>query len=244
MFLSQKEIGISDKAVFKSIINTMKNRINEVKITEGIINTKINEEAMDKLDYIRIEGTELRNIDFLKHFKNLKELSIIDVSGLEDIMGLAYLTQLKTLSFESVYLKDLSPIDLCTNIEDLEYCLGEGNETYEDIDFSFLYRLPNLKSLDLSECGIKDISFLSSCVNLEEISLAENPINSTYPLTQLKKLKVIEVENCGLSEIDGIEEFAENECLEKFFACDNNFSADKIDYYKNELSRLEVAEFE
>lgn len=244
MFLSQKEMGISDKAVFKSIINIMKNRVKGVKITEGILNVKINEEAMDKLDYLRIENAELKNLDFLKHFRNLDELSLVDVSGLENIAGVGYLSRVKSLYLDSTCVNDISPVEMCTEIENFEYCLYEEEEADEQMDYSFLYRLPNLKTLDLSECGIKNISFLSSCANLEEVSLSDNPIQSIYPLAKLEKLKMIEVERCGLTEIEGVDDFAENKCLEQFFADGNKFSSDKIDYYKSRFSGLENAEFE
>lgn len=60
----------------------------------------------------------------------------------------------------------------------------------------FLGDILSVTKLDLSHCGINDISELAAFKNLVELDLSFNTVQSLEPLTQLKKLKQIDAQQC------------------------------------------------
>ena len=64
----------------------------------------------------------------------------------------------------------------------------------------FLGDILSVTKLDLSHCGINDISELAAFKNLVELDLSFNTVQSLEPLTQLKKLKRLTLNNVSASD--------------------------------------------
>ena len=81
-------------------------------------------------------------------------------SGIADLTGLEYATNLEWLEFRSNQISDVSP----------------------------LAGLTNLQELSLRENQISDVSPLAALTNLERLWLSQNPISDTSPLANLPNL--------------------------------------------------------
>lgn len=121
--------------------------------------------------------------------KNL-EAAVRDALGklAGEEITVAELANLTTLSAESSDITDLSGIEYCIDLNELDLF----NNKISDI--SPLSSLTNLTVLKINMNRISDISALSSLTNLSWLNLNDNLINNISPL----------VENSGFSEGDTV----------------------------------------
>jgi len=120
----------------------------------------------------------------------LANLTALDASasGITDLSGLEYCTNLDWLALRGNQISDISVLAGLTNLQVL--WLGHNNIS----DISPLAGLTNLESLSLWDNNISDISPLAGLTNLWELYLGDNNISSISPL----------VANSGLGEGDTV----------------------------------------
>lgn len=180
-----------------------------------------------RLDYKEgeLNVDKLQLIDSLPspgfHIKNYKTISL---NGLEHCTNLVYLA----LANESI--TNLGPL---SNLIKLEFLNLNQNYTIEDIspiynllnlktliiysnpikDISGLGNLTNLTYLDILGTPISDISSLASLVNLETLYFdgagTETSFNSIEPLSNLTKLRYLDIADRGITDIRPLKNLTE-----------------------------------
>ncbi len=150
-------------------------------------------------------------------------------SGIEDLSGLQYCTNLTDLDLYSNQISDISPLG---NLTKLEYLSLESNQISDVLP---LANLTALTDLDLSRNHIGDMSPLGDLSNLQYLYLRENQISGISPLANLTDLIEILlysnqisdisplVDNLGLGEGDSVS------------LGDNPLSSDSINTYIPQL---------
>jgi len=144
----------------------------------------------------------------------------------QGVLTPAKLAEVESLDLNGIPLESLSGIEYCTNLQylDLSGC-GIGDE-----NLKYVCSLPSLKKLLLHGNGITnitdltglDLTFLvlsdnsitnlwpiSGMTNLQELYLSGNPLsgNGTLkPLEGLASLNVLDIENCGVTDLTSLEE--------------------------------------
>lgn len=113
--------------------------------------------------------------------------------------GKTFKSDVTKLDLSGCSITDLSPLAVCTSLEELD--LG-GNYIR---DISTLLDLPKLRVLDLSSNMISDIRPLMSMTTLEHLNLADNKITSVTALSELKQLKELVLSS---NELDGTQGLA------------------------------------
>ena len=177
----------------------------------------------------------------LKKLKNLKVFQLAEHSNV-DLDCLANLP-LQMLSLPKCFIKDITAI---SNIKSLKILSLHGNQI-ENLEP--LSNLKNLQILNLSFNNIRDVSPLNKLENLKIVHLVENPVKNWNSITSLnepgRNTKVIKnVESSMLAQ----------EYLVRFFSkrlysnvSDSEFlqlTAGNAQYYRNNLSKNERAEFD
>ena len=107
------------------------------------------------------------------------------------------LLALTTLEAPSQQIRDLTGLELATNLEKLDLL---GNEV---ADVSPLRDLPRLSDLGLGGNRVADLTPLSSMVGLRNLWLTDNPISDLSPLRQLRQLQSLFVGGAdhGISDV-------------------------------------------
>lgn len=133
--------------------------------------------------------TDLTGLEFAT---NLTSLRLTD-GGIEDLSPLSGLTGLKRLVLINHNIVDLSSL---SGLEYLEVLTLASNDL---VDISQLSDLTSLTHLDLQDNRIVDISVLRHLTNLQVLHLGGNEIEDISPLTELTNLKRVNVGNNPLS---------------------------------------------
>ncbi|MFC1981325.1 leucine-rich repeat domain-containing protein [Chloroflexota bacterium] len=158
------------------------------------------------------------------HASDLKSLTKLEdiYSGISDITGLEYCTNLTKLTLSGNEISDLSPLSRLTNLQwlwlssnqisdisalsrltDLQTLNLSSNRTS---DLAPLSRLTNLQWLGFNHNGISDISALGRLTNLQELQLYNNQISDISALSRLTKLKKLLLHNNQISVIPALGE--------------------------------------
>ncbi|MEK4415435.1 leucine-rich repeat domain-containing protein [Bacillus sp. FSL K6-0268] len=119
----------------------------------------------------------------------IKKLEILKENGneIKNITGLEYMTNLEKLTLEGVGLKN---IEFISNLKQL----NNVNVSHNQIeDITPLSSLENLQWLNLTDNRIKDVTVLGSMLDLLSLKLAENEIRDVRPLIQLGQWVTIDV---------------------------------------------------
>ncbi len=203
---------------------------------------KITKEDIHNISELTLKNMELKNLDFLKQFPHLKSLVLMEVTGIQDIRGVEHCPNLECFACYDTGIDDLSPVRNCRELTLFDY-LCEKDESAphrrKEKDFAFLQELPTLEEVDLWGNLVEDISFLAECANLEMLVLTKNPINTIAPLKALQKLDYLEVTECGLKELEDIEQFP---ALTMVYAEDNLIPKEKGDIYRQTCTHIECFE--
>ena len=111
----------------------------------------------------------------------MKQLTDLDAgnSGIKDLAGLEYATNLTGLSLNQNKIRDLAPLAGLTRLEGLSLW---GNPIS---DLSPLANLTQLRGLDLGVCQILNIPPLANLTRLEWLHLHNNRIEDITPLAKL-----------------------------------------------------------
>ena len=124
-------------------------------------------------------------------------------TGIENLDGLEYATNLRRLWVGSNPLSDLSPISNCSNLEDLDIS-GCGIS-----DIFALQGLVNLLGVNLGVNSIHDLQPLEPLINLEHLLMYNNPVSNIVPLENLRKLKRLWAWHCQISDISALHHLSE-----------------------------------
>jgi len=117
-------------------------------------------------------------------------------SGISDLTGLEYATNLRYLYLPSNQISDISPLTALTNLSSLS--LPNNRISY----ISPLAGLTNLDVLDLSSNQISDIGPLAGLANLVALVLYTNQISDISPLAGLTNLDRLWLYFNQISDID------------------------------------------
>ena len=123
-----------------------------------------------------------------------RELGITDLSGIE------YCTNLTELDLDYNQISDLSPLTSLTSLTLLQLNYNQIN------DLSLLVSLTNLTELRLQANQISDISPLASLTNLHWLRLANNQISDISALASHTNLVVLELHYNQISDISPLVE--------------------------------------
>ena len=145
---------------------------------------------------IKLEHINLRNVYFGKDCK-IELLAIKDCLNV-DVSNLANLKTLKTLYIP----RDMRHISSFANLVSLESLCIEGDYTENMVGYKErleeienIVEAQNLKVLSLKDCCIDNISFIKKMKKLTKVDLSGNPIKDPTPLTKLKFLNKVNLNN-------------------------------------------------
>ena len=181
--------------------NLLKSTLNEEEAATNLIGKEDDEfsdenfvsavkKSLDIDKYINLNADILSDVEYLD----------LSSSGIENISGIEYCTNLKYLDISANNISNLYYIKDLKNLKYLNISDNEVDTTY------YLGNLTNLTSLDIKSNNISDLSNLEKLVNLEQLILSGNDL-STVDISNLNKLtnlKIFEARECGLSNIDTI----------------------------------------
>ncbi len=149
----------------------------------------------------------IRDLTGLEFATNLTELDLI-ANDISDISALRGLTNLKWLYLHENAISDISVLSGLTNLTSL----GLGDNAISDI--SALSGLTNLTSLSLDDNAISDISALSGLTNLKWLSLDDNAISDISALSGLTNLTKLWLTVNAISDISALRGLTKLEWLD------------------------------
>ncbi|PER10645.1 internalin [Bacillus cereus] len=177
-----------------TVIQNVVERLDEIKETIKEDNEQKENVILDKTlqQHINKEnlGRENLNAPITKEdLLQIKKLEILKENGneIKNITGLEYMTNLEKLTLEGVGLKN---IEFISNLKQL----NNVNVSHNQIeDITPLSSLENLQWLNLADNHIKDVTVIGSMLNLFSLNLAGNEIRDVRPLIQLGQWFTIDV---------------------------------------------------
>ena len=261
------EKDINNKTVYKHLMNI-------VHPITGDFRKKISKEKafeIKKLNFRRWGDTrknlddEIRNLDFLKYFPNVKVL-FFESDNLENIEGVSHLTEVVCIELESNWFGkvDVSPLGACKELEELTlnviHVEGESNgeivglESLRDLqkmkhllfhniklgEISFVEKMKELALVELENCLVDDLTPIQGKSNLETLTLRNCGINDISPLGTLENLKILDV---AKNQIRDYSPLGKLENLETIVV-DRTFSKEELQKMLGESVFLEEVEAE
>ena len=196
-----------------SWINLSINFINDesLYVIEKIIN------KFDKLNFLDLNDNKIKNPDIFSFFEGKKNLTKFYIGrNLFEINqekknekinnNKNNNIQNKIKKYKMHYIKEIQ--------------LGKGafNDTTIKIISSFVFL--NLVIIELNENGLHSLNFVEDleCDNLEQFLARDNNITDYKPLKKFNKLKMIDLNNNPIKNIDDLKEFVKAfSNLEKFY---------------------------
>lgn len=121
-------------------------------------------------------------------------------SGIFDLTGLEYATDVNELYLSNNLISDLSPISTLTSLINLY--LNDN----QIIDISAVSSLVNLDTLFLSINDVNDISPVSGLTGLTSLYLGDNDVNDISSLSGLSNLTILDLTNNDVNDISTIVE--------------------------------------
>ena len=173
-------------------------------VLESVLAKKVGED-ITQVDIANLEsldafGSGIRNLTGLEFATNLIELRLGN-NKISDVSPLKDLTSLTQLSIKGNRISDVSPLKDLTNLTYLH--IG-----YNQIpDVSPLKNLTNLTFLELDENKISDVSLLKNLTNLTELYLDDNEILDVTPLENLTNLIKLNLNDNKISDISTLKYF-------------------------------------
>ncbi|PFB51125.1 internalin [Bacillus thuringiensis] len=177
-----------------TVIQNVVERLDEIKETIKEDNEQKENVILDKTlqQHINKENLGRENLNASitkKDLLQIKKLEILKENGneMKNITGLEYMTNLEKLTLEGVGLKN---IEFISNLKQL----NNVNVSHNQIeDITPLSSLENLQWLNLADNHIKDVTVIGSMLNLFSLNLAGNEIRDVRPLIQLGQWFTIDV---------------------------------------------------
>ncbi len=195
-----------------------------------ICTRKITEADALHMTSLSFENMEIEDLDFLVYFPNLDMLTLKNVSGLQNIEGIRSCKKLESLFLYDTYIKSLLPIADCVHLEVLDYAFTtEKRKMWDSSELTVLAQLPKLTDLVLVGTGLTDVSVFTKFRALTALDLSDNPLVTIAPLKEIVQLKSLVVEDCGLTELEDIEDFP---ALDSLIAQGNKFPQELKEKYQ------------
>ncbi|AGB41483.1 hypothetical protein Halha_1544 [Halobacteroides halobius DSM 5150] len=150
---------------------------------------------MPDLNYLDIRESKVTgNLFPLAKSNNLRQLIIREKTKLKDISQLDLLTQLKDLTLENHQLTELSQI---SNLSQLSR-LNISSSSLKSI--KGIENFTKLKRFTLQNGKVADISTLSQLTNLKRITINDLPVKDISPLSNLNNLKYLTLSELPVDE--------------------------------------------
>ncbi|HDR4685319.1 TPA: leucine-rich repeat domain-containing protein [Bacillus cereus] len=172
-----------------TVIQNVVERLDEIKETIKEDNEQKENVILDKTLQQHINRENLNAPITKEDLLQIKKLEILKENGneIKNITGLEYMTNLEKLTLEGVGLKN---IEFISNLKQL----NNVNVSHNQIeDITPLSSLENLQWLNLADNHIKDVTVIGSMLNLFSLNLVGNEIRDVRPLIQLGQWFTIDV---------------------------------------------------
>lgn len=200
--------------------------------------TRKDAEALDEISLSEKDIKQIKDLEFLKYFPNITKITLFGKGSSFNIKGIRHASRLEAFSAYDVHIDNFKELCCCTNLGYIDY-LSEGAPYKQTEDLSFMGNLPNLWQIDLTGRNVADTSIFRHNKNLTQLVLDQNPINSLEGLKELPKLEWLELSDCGLTSLDGIENI---KSLVELFAKKNKFTEEQKEIYRAKFSHLKTIE--
>lgn len=194
----------AEQEVFDTYAQSFAN--NEGIISRGSIDTL---DDLLKLKNLRRLSLAYQNIDDLGPLSELTHLEYIDLrhNPLKDVKPLSRLMELDSLILFDTNVSDLTPLQGCRRLKTLDvgHTLVSSTLALDGLDTlqTLCIRKAQLRSLD----GIKTLSML------EKIYLSQTPISDLYPLLELPRLQMVEIDSHMRTAAEAVAEQARFEII-------------------------------
>ena len=158
----------------------------------------ITEQDMAKLKLLEAEHAGIQDLTGLEYAINLRTL-LLPRNEIQDITPLAGLINLDFLILRNNLDFDISPL---SNLTQLTYLNVSGIPIK---DLTPLSNLTQLRELHAISCRIKDITPLSSLTQLTWLNLSHNQIVDVSPLANLITLEKLWIDGNGITDFSPLE---------------------------------------
>ena len=159
----------------------------------------ITQQDMLGLLILAVRDVPIKDLSGLEYAINLR-LIRLNNTEITDINLLAKLTNLDWVDVSrNKNITDISPLEKLTKLEKLHLF------DIPNIDISPLEKLTNLQQLSLTKCEIADISPLEKLTNLRYLNLRQNNIIDISPLEKLTNLQRLEISSYEFSDLNALE---------------------------------------
>ncbi|MCY4532180.1 MAG: leucine-rich repeat domain-containing protein [Gammaproteobacteria bacterium] len=152
-------------------------------------------------------GTPLSGFGLARELERLESLEISD-SGIIDLDGLQYATNLRVLKLPGNRIADLAALSGLTQL----IALDLSDNRIENV--SALGGLANLKWLDIAGNRIADIGPLAGLATIEELRLGRNRASRLEPLTGLVTLRRLDLARNGIRDLAPLASLVDLEVLD------------------------------
>jgi hypothetical protein len=177
-------------------------KLEKIVCQELGVDPPVNKTKMLELTYlvVRHEGKEATGIDDLsgiEYATNLKKLFLYD-NPIRDLSPLSKLKNLEGMQLSGKYIEDVSPLATMTKLEWLVLYATQVS------DISPLKKLINLEDLSLSSNKISDVSPLSELVKIPSLTFNYNQVHDISALSALKNLESLTIHHNHISDISAL----------------------------------------
>ncbi|MGA5714842.1 leucine-rich repeat domain-containing protein [Bacillus bombysepticus] len=200
------------------------NKEDKVDQQDGIGNVIVDKQLQRHINKYNLNRENLDTPITKEDLLKVKSLIVVEAKnkGIQDVIGLEYMTNLENLTLEEVKLKNIKFISGLRQLKSLSITYGELEDIgplaeLEHIEFltlrnnkisdlSPLSQMKKIKMLDLNSNYIKDIKPLFTVKSLRTLTVANNQISNDNlaGIEQLKNVKNLSLSNNGLTNIEHI----------------------------------------
>ena len=136
--------------------------------------------------------------------EKMQELTYLEAqnSGITDITGLEFATNLRELHLGQNPITDLHPISNLITLESLH--IWAISPSTPNLDIRPLVGLINLKALSLERNGISDMRLLAGLKQLRLLHLSSNQIEDISPLSGLTELRTLWIKENPITDLSSL----------------------------------------
>lgn len=109
---------------------------------------------------------------------------------------------LSYLDLADTYVEDITPVVNCPLV--FISLLGAPVK-----DYAPLTRLPQLEWVRASDLSAEEVEIFGTLTNLKDLTLHNSPVSDLFTLYGLRRLSFLDLYNCKLTNIHGIDRFPE-----------------------------------
>ena len=177
-------------------LNNVQNLYNQLVTTDFLIEVTFGDENFEQ--YIRNTiDKEDGKITFFD-LEKIRSLEL-DGKGIEDLSGIAYMTNLEKISLSEpmVHIEEISKLQHLKHVEISNNALN---------DLSIFSNSDNISYLKVNNNKIKSVEALESLKKIEYLDLTYNEISNLSPLSQMPLLETLLVKGNPIYDYDEIED--------------------------------------